>query len=196
MEIATVFSYNRHTRGVTRAVSLLVATTVLAATGAQATEAVHTPMVLTAYSNGAGGTSLLKGNYTEALGEIKRYKPNQMIAASAKATNLCVAYTATRQLPEAKAACDAALKQAKYDKLSSSRLSPGTLQENAYVAIAYANRSVVSMLSHDNAAAKMDLERAQSLAPNADFVARNLSAVARVSGANTIAQVQVGVSVK
>lgn len=174
-------------------ISLLVASTVLATAGAQATEAVRTPMVLTAFSNGAGGASLLKGDYTQALTEIRRYKPQMMIAASAKATNLCVAYTAARQLPEAKTACDMALRQAKYDRLSGSRMTPGTSQENTYVAIAYANRAVVSLLSRDQAAAKADLEKAHALAPNADFVSKNMTAVSRVAR-NQIAQVTLDVS--
>jgi hypothetical protein len=193
LESRTVFSSNRHKRSVARSVSLLVASSVLAATGAQAAETAHTPMVLTAYTNGAGGASLLKGNYTEALTQIRHYKPQVMIAASAKATNLCVAYAASKQLTEAKTACDSALKQAKYDRLSASRFTPGASHENAYVAIAYANRAVVHMLSHDEASAKADLEKARVLAPRADFVARNAVAVSSKSR-STIAQLEVSPS--
>ncbi len=193
MEIPTVFSYNRHTRSVARSVSLLVASTLLVATGAQATETAQTPMVLTAYSNGAGGESLLRGQYTEALREIQSYRPLIMIAASAKATNLCVAYAVTKQLTEAKTACDAALEQAKYDRLSASRFTSSMSHENAYVAIAYANRAVVHMLSKDEASARADLDKAKRLAPNADFVARNVVAVAAKSR-STIAQLEVSPS--
>jgi hypothetical protein len=61
------------------------------------------------------------------------------------------------------------------------------------VAIAYANRAVVHMLSRDSASAKADLEKAKLLAPNADFVAKNAEAVAAKSS-TTIAQVQVSPS--
>lgn len=193
MEMFTVLSYNRHTRGVARSAALLVAATALLATGAQATETAHTPLVLTAYSNGAAGKSLLAGDYAAALTELQHTKSYVTLAASAKATNLCVAYAATRQLPEAKAACDSALQQAKYDRLTASRLTPGMSHENAYVAIAYANRAVVSLLSKDEAGARADLERAQKLAPDADFVARNLTAMAAKSR-NTIAQLEVAPS--
>jgi hypothetical protein len=182
-----VFSRNRHN------VSLLIAATLAVATGAQAAETAHTPMVLTAFSNGAGGASLLQGNYTDALSEIRHYKPQAMISASAKATNLCVAYAATKQLTEAKGACDAALKQAKYDRLTASRYTSGASQENAYVAIAYANRAVVSMLSKDEASAKADLEKAKVLAPHAEFVSKNVLAVASKSR-STIAQLEVSPS--
>jgi len=185
-----VFSRNRHNRSVARNVSLLVAATLAITTGAQAAETARTPMVLTAYSNGAGGPSLLKGDFTDALTEIQHYKPQAMIAASAKATNLCVAYAATKQLTEAKTACDAALRQAKYDRLTASRYTAGASNENAYVAIAYANRAVVHMLSKDEASAKADLERAKVLAPNAEFVEKNSLSLASKSG-SAIAQLQV-----
>jgi hypothetical protein len=185
-----VFSYNRHNRSLTKSVSLLVASSLLAASGVQAAETAHVPMVLTAYSNGAGGESLLRGDYTEALTQIQKSKPQMMITASAKATNLCVAYAATKQLAEAKVACDSALKEAKYDRLSASRFTPSLSHENAYVAIAYTNRAVVHMLSSDEASAKADLERAKVLAPDAEFVSRNAIAVASNSR-STIAQIEV-----
>jgi hypothetical protein len=188
-----MFSHSRHKRSIARSVSLLIASTALVVTGAQASQAAHKTLVLTAYSNGAGGETLLKGNYAEAIGEIKRYRPQQMIAASAKATNLCVAYTASKQLVEAKVACDAALKQAKYDRLSASRFALNTSHENGYVAIAYANRAVVHMLGRDEASAKADLEKARLLAPGADFVAHNVEAIASKSR-SAIAQVSVSPS--
>jgi hypothetical protein len=192
-EIPVMLSHSRHIRSVARTVSLLVASTVLAAAAAQASETAHVPMVLTAYSNGAGGETLLKGDYTQAVTEIKRYRPQEMVLASAKATNLCVAYAASKQVSEAKAACDEALKQAKYDRLSASRFALNTSLENGYVAIAYANRAVVHMLARDAASAKIDLDKARVLAPNADFVAKNAEAVAAKS-APTIAQVQISPS--
>jgi tetratricopeptide (TPR) repeat protein len=194
MESRTVFSCNRHTRSVARSVSLLVASTLLIASGAQATETVRPKLVLTAYTNGAGGDDLVKGNYSQALNEIQHYRPQMMIAASAKTTNLCVAYTALKQLDQAKVACDVALRQAKYDKVSASRFSLNTMYENAYVAIAYTNRAVVHMLSRDEASAKADLEKAKALAPHADFVARNEAVVAAWDARSTIAQVEVSPS--
>jgi hypothetical protein len=187
---STVFSYNRHRRSV----ALLAASTVLITAGAQATQTVHPKLVLTAYTNGAGGETLLKGNYSQALTEIKRARPQMMIAAGAKATNLCVAYTAMKQLTEAKVACNTAVKQAKYDRLSASRFSLSTTHENSYIAIAYANRAVVHMLSKDEASAKADLEKAKALAPEAEFVSRNVAAIDAKGARSTIAQVEVAPS--
>ena len=137
-----MLSQNRHKRSVAKSVSLLVASTLIVASGAQAAETAHTPFVLTAYSNGIGGKSLLSGNYAAALVEIQNFHAQQMVAVSAKANNLCVAYTALKQLTEAKSACTAALRSAREDKLSSSRFSPGSSEENAYIAIAYTNRAL------------------------------------------------------
>lgn len=188
-----VFSQIRHTRSVAKSVSLLVASTALiTAAGAQATETARTPLVLTAYSNGVGGESLLSGQYDAALTEITRYKPQLMSMASTKATNLCVAYTATKQLDAAMPACDTALKFAKYEKLSATHFTAGSSQQNAYVAIAYANRAVVHMLQHDEASAKADLERAKALAPRAAFVARNEAAVSTTR--SSIAQLEIAPS--
>ncbi len=187
-----MLSQNRHKRSVAKSVSLLVASTLIVASGAQAAETAHTPFVLTAYSNGIGGKSLLSGNYAAALVEIQNFHAQQMVAVSAKANNLCVAYTALKQLTEAKSACTAALRSAREDKLSSSRFSPGSSEENAYIAIAYTNRAVVHMLAHDSSSAKADLERAAALAPRAEFVSRNLAAAE--TSHNTIAQLEIAPS--
>lgn len=183
-------SYNRHTRSVAKVASLLVASSAFCVAGAQAAETARAPLVLTAYSNGAGGKSLLDKQYDTALTEIRRYKPQLSMMASAKANNLCVALAAKRQLPEAKVACSDALKAAKYEKLSSSRFTPSNgLQDNSYVAIAYANRAVVYLMSQDVASAKADLERAHALAPKAAYVMQNLAAAS--APRSTIAQLDV-----
>jgi hypothetical protein len=169
-------------------VSLLVASTALCVAGAQAAETAHMPLVLTAYSNGVGGASLLDKKYDEALAQIRRYKPQSSLASNAKVNNLCVALTATRQLTEAKAACTAALSSARAEKLSSARFT-GWLTDNSELAVAYSNRAVVYALSADMASAKADLERAHVLAPKAEFVSRNLAAAA--FNRSTIAQLDV-----
>jgi hypothetical protein len=176
-----------------RSKSLLVASTAVALSlvnaGAQATETAHTPLVLTAYSNGVGGASLMGKQYEQALTEIRRFKPQSSLASSAKANNLCVALTASRQLIEAKTACTAALTAAKYERLSSARFTSGGWIDNVPVAIAYSNRAVVYALSKDMASARADLERAHTLAPKAEYVSRNIAAAAM--SRSTIAQLDV-----
>ena len=75
------------------------------------------------------------------------------------------------------------------DKLTATRFSPGSARESSYVAIAYTNRAVVHLMSSDTASAKADLAKAQSLAPKAEFVSRNIAALQ--SSRSTIAQLEV-----
>jgi hypothetical protein len=134
------------------------------------------PFVLTAYSNGAGGDNLLAGKYELALAEIQRSK-NNMILASTYATNLCVAHTGLRHWSEAKTACDAAIKDAEQRK-PRGFVSPlsDAVDHNTYIAIAYSNRAVVNWLSKEAVHAAEDLAKAHKMAPQADFVARNITA--------------------
>jgi hypothetical protein len=176
-----------------KSATILAASSVLFVAGAQAADvAKSSPMVLTAYTNGAGGGSLMSGKFDVALAEIAKDRTYSSTAYSAKMNNLCVAYAAARQLTEAKSACGVAVKAAKYDRMSAQRYSPGSVRENSYVAIAYTNRAVVHMMSKDSASAKDDLARAQALAPTAEFVSKNLAAVQNTR--STIAQLEVAPS--
>jgi hypothetical protein len=186
-----VFSQNRHMTKFAKSATIAAAASLLFVAAAQA-DVAGKPMTLTAYTNGAGGESLTTGKYDIALAQVKADRSTTSTAYSAKVNNMCVAYAITRQLTEAKTACDAAVKAAKYDRLSSQRYAPGSARENSYVAIAYTNRAIVHMLSKDTASAKADLERAKSLAPTAEFVNRNLAAVS--NSRSTIAQLEVAPS--
>jgi hypothetical protein len=186
-----VFSQKRHT-GKFATTATIAAASVLFVAGAQAADVAKTQMVLTAYVNGAGGQSLTSGKYDAAFAEIQADRTYSSSAYSAKMNNLCVAHAAKRQLTQAKSACDAAVKAAKYDKINAQRYSPGSARENAYVAIAYVNRAVVHMMAKDSVSAKSDLARAKSLAPTAEFVSKNLLAVQNTR--STIAQLEVAPS--
>jgi hypothetical protein len=61
-------------------------------------------------------------------------------------------------------------------------------RHNDYVALAYSNRAVLHWLANDQTSAEKDLAKAEALAPKADFVARNLSALHTRA---TVAQVSV-----
>jgi len=158
------------------AAAVALATLSLAGAAAQAADE-HTPFVLTAYINGAGGENLVAGKYAVALGEVQGSKANP-ITASSYQTNLCVARTALRQWNEARVACAAAIKDAERSKprgFYGSSLGDAA-QHNTYIAIAYSNRAVVNWLSKETVAAAEDLAKAHKLAPQADFVARNVAA--------------------
>lgn len=184
-----MFSRSRNIRKLAKSVTLAAASSVIVTAGVQAADMAGSPLVLTAYSNGAGGQSLIEGNYEEAMKQIELDRATSSTAYSAKTNNLCVALAVSKKIEEAKAACTSALKAAKYDKLNTQRYAPGSSRENAYVAIAYTNRAVVHMMAKDTASANEDLARAKSLAPTAEFVSRNLAAA---KGArSTIAQLEV-----
>jgi hypothetical protein len=176
-----VFTHKHHIRKLA-----VTATSILAASGAGAAEAAAPKMVLTAYTNGAGGESVIAGKYDAALTEIKRDHSASSEAYTAKTTNQCVAYAAMKQLQQAMSACDEALRSAKYERMSAIRFSSGSGIQNSYVAIAYTNRAVVQMMARNPEAAKSDMARAKSLAPDATFVSENL--LAMQTSASKIAQ--------
>jgi tetratricopeptide (TPR) repeat protein len=183
-----VFSHNRHKWMLAKSATLVAISSILSVAGAQAAGVTHSPMVLTAYVNGAGGESILAGKLDEALAQIEKARTPTSVEYTAKMNNLCVIYTAKKQLEEAARACNSALKLAKYDRITSQRYAPGSSRENAYVAIAYANRAVAHMMANDEARAKDDLARAKSLAPSADFVSKNV--LAAQSPRSTIAKIE------
>jgi hypothetical protein len=168
-----------------------VAASILFAMSAQGAD-VPTKMVLTAFVNGAGGESVMAGQFDTALREIKRDRSASSDAYTAKITNQCVSYAAMKQIEQAMSACNEALRAAKYDRMSAQRFAPGSSIQSSYVAIAYTNRAVVQMMAKNPEAAKADMDRAKSLAPQAEFVSTNL--LAMQASANKIAQLNVAPS--
>jgi hypothetical protein len=179
-----VFKQNRHTGKLA-----IAAASILSAAAAHAADVTAPKLVLTAYINGVGGEEVMDGKFDAALTEIKRNRAVSSDAYTAKITNQCVAYTATKQLPQAMSACDEALRAAKHDRLGALRFSSGSSIQNGYLAIAYANRAVVQMMSKNPEAAKSDMAHAKSLAPDAEFVSKNL--LAMETSSSKIAQVNV-----
>lgn len=179
-----MFTQKRHTGKLATAIA---AASILSAAAAHAADVAAPKLVLTAYINGVGGESVMAGNYDAALTEIKRNRSVSSEAYSAKVTNECVTYAAMKQLSQAMSSCEAALRAAKADRMGALRFSSGANIQNGYLAIAYANRAVVQMLSKHPDAAKSDMARAKSLAPDAEFVSKNL--LAMESSTSKIAQV-------
>ena len=130
--------------------------------------------VMTVYTDGPGGPSLVSGNYETAI--VQTLHGNS--SDDAMATNQCVAYTMSGQFPAARSACDAALRQAKSELMhASASMLWKTQQLQEFLTIAYSNRAVLSWLSHDAVAAARDLAEAAALNPKAEFVARNITAL-------------------
>jgi hypothetical protein len=169
-----MFSHSRNSRKATRAVQLAFAAALIAGPAAYAAEPATGKFELTAFSNTAAGDSL--DAHTFARDSIN--------------TNRCVAFAVTHQLAAAHEACDAAVRDAQRQiaNLGATELWARS-QYRDYLALAYSNRAVVSYLSHDEAAAQADLKKAAAVAPKAEFVARNLTAL---QSHNAVAQVSVG----
>lgn len=184
-----MFSQKRHTGKLAKSATAIAAASLISIAAAHASDVAAPKLVLTAYVNGAGGPSVLAGNYDAALTEIKKDRSTSSELYTAKITNQCVTYAVMKQLPQAMSACDEALRAAKYDRIAAERYAPGSSIQNAYVAIAYTNRAVVHMMAKDPERAKSDLARAKSLAPDAEFVSKNL--LAMEGSASKIAQLSV-----
>jgi hypothetical protein len=175
--------------GLAAAVSLL-----LGSAAAQAGEQSHN-FVLTAYSNGRGGADLVSGNYEAADKALHYHASLSAFDGSSSSNNRCIALAMTKQWDAARAACNEAVRDAEHEKASLPSYQYWARKlENDYVAVALSNRAVFHWMSADSAAAAADLKRAATLSPNADFVARNQSALeySRVAVAQTkVAQVDV-----
>jgi hypothetical protein len=179
-------SHSRNSRKPNRALQVAFAAAVLAGSAAHAAEQPRT-FELTAFSNGTAGAALTSGDYTVALQQLTAHA--HALDGDSLATNRCVAYVATRQLPAAHAACDAAVRDAQQAIASlPMSLSYARSEYRGYLALAYSNRAVLNWLSNDSAAAQSDLRKAAAVAPNAKFVARNQTALQSHS---TVAQIAV-----
>jgi hypothetical protein len=187
-------SSSRNSREQFRLAGLAAAVSLLLGSAAHAGEQSHN-FVLTAYSDGKGGPDLVSGNY-EAATKVLRYHPSlSAFDGSTSSNNRCVALTMTKQWDAARTACDQAVRDAEHEKASLPSYQYWARKlENDYVAVALSNRAVFHWMSADSAGAAADLKRAEALSPNADFVARNKSALeySRVAVAQTkVAQVDV-----
>jgi hypothetical protein len=168
-------SQSRNSGNATRAVKLAFAATLLAGSAAYAADQPHT-FELTAFSNGAGGASIVSGDYNTAIVELGAGARN--LDGQTLSTNRCVAYAVTHQLQAAHAACDSAVReaQAQIAGLPIS-MSWARSEYRNYLALAYSNRAVVDWMSNDTSAAQVDLKKAAAVAPKAEFVARNQTAL-------------------
>jgi Flp pilus assembly protein TadD len=171
-----------------RALGFAATASLLLGSAAQAADESH-PFILTAYVNAPGGPELVSGNYEAAVTALRSYRLDPFMSEpSALKTNLCIAYAKLKQWDSAHDACDAAVKTAQNMDLPV-YMTNALVTRNNYSAVALSNRAVLHWLSADSAAAASDLHKAETLVPNADFVARNLDALH--ASHNTVAQVAV-----
>jgi hypothetical protein len=136
------------------------------------------PLILASYTDARGGQALVRGR-TELARELLGTKSFER-SSPAELTNLCVAQTVLRQLPQAGAACDAALARALAERASTGRW-PSAYREALHTAVsaAYSNRAVMHWLSGNADAARDDLAKAQRFSPDASYVMRNVEVTER-----------------
>ncbi len=143
--------------------------------------------VLSGYTDGVAGASLMAGDYQRVIERLGtrglEYSSDELSAS----TNLCVAYVVTRHWTAAHAACDEAI------RIASTAPRDGllfTYKIHDYgVALAYSNRAVLNWLEARQERAASDIARAQTLSPDAQFVAQNVAALTRVNAAPVAAVV-------
>jgi len=161
---------------------------------AQAADPDHN-FVLTAYSNGTGGTELISGNYGAAAEALHSPPPITAFDASTTSNNRCVAFTMTKQWDSARIACDQAVRDAQHERSMLPSYEYWARKfKNDYLAVALSNRAVLHWMSADSAAAANDLKRAEELSPTADFVAHNRAALEYSHTAPAVAQAQMSVA--
>jgi hypothetical protein len=142
--------------------------------------------ILTAYSDAVGGEQLLSGQYSAALVRLRSAKDDTVSSKAVKKTNVCVAYAMMHKLKEARVACDAAVVAATADRSHSQGLvSRSRIQEDSAVAIAYSNRAIVHSLFNETVGSAEDLAEAHYLAPQTDYIVRNIAAFKRNPGSST-----------
>ena len=135
-----------------------------------------TAFVMVAYSNQTGGPHLVAGDYQGAALALNRHAQVNQLDPGAVATNRCVTFAMTGQMSAAHRACDDAVEEEERAE-DGSVLQQNRRQHAASAALVYSNRAVLHWLTADAAAAQADLARAQALAPQAQFVIRNLAAL-------------------
>ena len=173
-------SYSRNSRKPLRALHLALAVEAAALLSGSVAHAAEqaSKFVMTAYTNGAGGKSLVMGDFEDAVTQVQRRAPSLAADAATLDTNKCVAYTMTAQFEAAESLCNAAVISAQRDlNTATSSMLWERPQLAEYLAVAYSNRAVLHWLSSDAVAAARDLAEAVALSPKSDFVRRNIVAL-------------------
>lgn len=127
--------------------------------------------VLCAYQTGLG-KYLLAGDYATVIEDLRNHGDRFRADPVAESTNLCVAFIMARSSDSAHAACDEALAVAKSDSPGVTVVARTTRNEE--VALAYSNRAVLNWISDRMDSARDDIAKARALAPQSDFVLRNV----------------------
>jgi hypothetical protein len=169
-----------------RALRVAVLAGMCAAAGAQAAGA-SGKAVLSGYSDGLAGASLMAGDYSRVIAELglrgSLYRSDELSGSA----NLCIAYVMTRAWQKADAMCDEAVNVARQNESDLLLYSRAVRAE--HVALAYSNRAVLRWLESRPEAVAHDLGRARAYAPDAGFVAQNMAVISAGGSAGIAAVV-------
>jgi hypothetical protein len=153
-----------------RSIASLVA--LVCAYGASANALAKDTFEMGSYSNWAGGARIDSGDYAGAIAAAShpsmKGDTTSMLGA---ATNLCVAYTVSRELALARKACDEAVSLAKRVDDSDWK----RLRRESATASALSNRGVLRALSGDSVGAASDFRAAIKLRSSNEMPSRNLA---------------------
>jgi hypothetical protein len=158
------------TRAIVAFAPIAVLSSALFLTNAQAEDSGKS-LVMSVYLDTAGADSVLAGDYKSAITKIRSRTPSDNMGSLAAATNLCVAYTLSRQWDEAKSACDGAVIGASAS--GADDVFDFGAARGQRLATAYSNRAVFNCLRNEKQKALADVTRARSLARRLEFVERN-----------------------
>jgi hypothetical protein len=116
-----------------------------------------------AYVDFPGGREVIAGDYAGAVQAASRKADKAGVAGMIANTNLCVAFTKTRQFSSAEAACSKAVTLAERRDVSAPRLQYAYVTRQD-IATALSNRGVFKAVSGDLLAAARDFREAAGIA--------------------------------
>ncbi|MEQ9561398.1 MAG: tetratricopeptide repeat protein [Woeseiaceae bacterium] len=151
----------------------VIMTLLLAMAGQSLADSVPAAYNMAVIKDDAYGMTVMSGNYGKGIDKINAFSGKRARSFPAK-TNLCVAYTMSRDFDNAEAACEAALTiSEKYGKYGDSPISPNNRSRDQ--AMAYSNRGVLRAMTGDYAGAKQDFEYASELSKSFEAPEINLA---------------------
>jgi tetratricopeptide (TPR) repeat protein len=154
--------------------ALVTAALTVAAGSVQA----ETPYLFTAIDTAGHGVDVVNGRYDKAIARIR--KDGKADLNFSESTNLCIAYTYSGDVANAKESCDHAVEIARMKngmpRFSSGFQAPSRIRaKDMDLVIALSNRSVVRAMNGEYPLAFEDLREADALKPRLRAVSKNLA---------------------
>ncbi len=165
--------------------ALVTAALTVAAGSVQA----ETPYVFTAIDTAGHGVDIVNGQYDKANARIR--KDGKADLDFSENTSLCIAYTYSRDVANAKESCDRAVEIARIEngmpRFPSGWQAPSRIRaKDMDLVIALSNRSVVHATNGEFALAFDDLHEADALRPHLRAVSKNLAVLKEVTASKDV----------